>query len=303
MRTELQPANVGSVPIRIAAGSKPQLSFRGLTVSRMVLVEIKYGLSKLQQTAPLPSWHNAYTVGVRLRRESSEVSVNGKARAMSAVAGDSRLVYLPDVDYVDFNTPRHSLEMLLPRQFLNDLAEDLESPGITRIGVSQYQMVHDPRLYRMARAVLPYLDEPQALDPLFADHFMWSFGTYVCSKYGDLKGRRPVVGGLPTVQLRLAKEMIRANLHTRISLSDVASACGLRTSQFAHAFKRSVGVAPYAWALQERVSMAKRLISSNRFTLAQVAHLCGFADQSHLTRVFTRVVGTTPAAWKLEQLG
>ena len=298
MTTDLQPANIGSVPIRIAEGSKPQLSFRGLAVSRMVLVEIKYDTEKLLQTVPLPSWENAYTVGVRFRAESSEVSVNGKATALSSKAGDSRLVYLPDVDCVDFNTPRHSLEMLLPRQFLNDLSEDLECGEITRVGSSQYQMAHDPQLYRMARAVLPYLDEPKALDPLFADHFMWSLGTYVCSKYGDLKGRRLLVGGLTTIQVRLAKEMIRANLHTRINLSELAQACGLRTSQFAHAFKRSVGVAPYTWALQERVSMAKRLIASDRFTLAQVAHLCGFADQSHLTRVFSRMVGTTPAAWR-----
>jgi AraC-like DNA-binding protein len=25
---------------------------------------------------------------------------------------------------------------------------------------------------------------------------------------------------------------------------------------------------------------------------------CGFADQSHLTRVFSRLVGDTPAVWR-----
>jgi len=299
--TRSQPASVGTVPVRIATGTKPQLSFRGIGVTRLVLVEIKYGLSELRQTTALPTWHNAYTVGVRLREESSEVSVRGRAFSTYAAAGESRLVYLPDVDYVDFNTPRHSLEILLTRQFLADLAEDLEASEITRIGAGPYEMVGDPVLHRMARAVLPYMDAPGALDPLFADHFMWSFGAYVGSKYGDLKGRRAVVGGLSSVQERLAKEMIHVNLQSRISLSEVAAACGLRISQFAQAFKHSVGIAPYAWAIQERVSCAKRLIKKGGLSLAEVAHESGFADQSHLTRTFTRTVGTTPAAWQLAQ--
>jgi AraC-like DNA-binding protein len=34
--------------------------------------------------------------------------------------------------------------------------------------------------------------------------------------------------------------------------------------------------------------------------LSSVALSCGFADQSHLTRVFTREVGASPAAWRRE---
>ena len=32
--------------------------------------------------------------------------------------------------------------------------------------------------------------------------------------------------------------------------------------------------------------------------LAQIAYECGFADQSHFTRVFTAAVGATPGAWR-----
>jgi AraC family transcriptional regulator len=38
------------------------------------------------------------------------------------------------------------------------------------------------------------------------------------------------------------------------------------------------------------------LDSSN--SIADVADACGFADQSHLTRVFSRLVGDSPAAWR-----
>jgi hypothetical protein len=31
--------------------------------------------------------------------------------------------------------------------------------------------------------------------------------------------------------------------------------------------------------------------------------ICGFADQSHLTRIFTRLVGTPPSGWRREHKG
>jgi len=33
-------------------------------------------------------------------------------------------------------------------------------------------------------------------------------------------------------------------------------------------------------------------------SLAEIAAICGFADQSHFTRVFTRSVGISPGAWR-----
>ena len=35
-------------------------------------------------------------------------------------------------------------------------------------------------------------------------------------------------------------------------------------------------------------------------SITDIALLCGFADQAHMTRVFTSVVGTSPGAWRRE---
>jgi AraC family transcriptional regulator len=44
--------------------------------------------------------------------------------------------------------------------------------------------------------------------------------------------------------------------------------------------------------------VAKEKLRDRRVSVSQVALTCGFADQSHLTRVFTRMVGLSPAAWR-----
>jgi len=33
-------------------------------------------------------------------------------------------------------------------------------------------------------------------------------------------------------------------------------------------------------------------------SIAAIATTCGFADQSHFTRVFSRLVGDSPASWR-----
>jgi transcriptional regulator GlxA family with amidase domain len=50
--------------------------------------------------------------------------------------------------------------------------------------------------------------------------------------------------------------------------------------------------------LGQRVEAAQRLLRNPGLSIAQVASACGFADQSHLTRVFSARTGTSPARWR-----
>jgi AraC-like DNA-binding protein len=136
------------------------------------------------------------------------------------------------------------------------------------------------------------------LDTLYADSFMWAFGIYMMSRYGDLASHRPYVGGLSTWQERLAKELIEINLADGVALEELARCCDLRVSQFAHAFRRSVGLPPYQWLIHRRVARATDLLRGRRLSLAEIANQCGFADQAHFTRVFHKRVGVAPAAWR-----
>jgi AraC family transcriptional regulator len=50
-----------------------------------------------------------------------------------------------------------------------------------------------------------------------------------------------------------------------------------------------MGAAPHNWLLTHRIEVAKDKLRDGRLSLSDVALACGFADQSHLTRVFTRI--------------
>ena len=59
---------------------------------------------------------------------------------------------------------------------------------------------------------------------------------------------------------------------------------------------RRVGLPPHAYQIQLRVARARELVAAG-VPLAEVATMTGFADQSHLTRLFKRVVGIPPGQY------
>lgn len=103
---------------------------------------------------------------------------------------------------------------------------------------------------------------------------------------------------LPAWRVRLAKQLMREHLSQGISVEALASACSLSRSHFARAFKASTGFSPQDWLRRERVALAKTLICTTPLLLTQIAIECGFFDQAHFSRFFTRIVGTNPLLWR-----
>jgi AraC family transcriptional regulator len=147
--------------------------------------------------------------------------------------------------------------------------------------------------------MLPALSHPDRANQLFVEHVLLGLGIHVAQTYGGMRPLSPPVrGGLAAWQVRRAKEILSGNLDGRVPLKDVAGACGLSVSYFSRAFRRSMGAAPHKWLLTLRVEVAKQKLRDGRLSLRDVALACGFADQSHLTQVFTRSVGVSPGAWR-----
>ncbi|MCA1490987.1 AraC family transcriptional regulator [Ensifer sp. NBAIM29] len=81
-----------------------------------------------------------------------------------------------------------------------------------------------------------------------------------------------------------------------LSLADLARQSGLSRFQVVRGFTRATGLTPHAYLVQRRIDIVRQLIAK-RTPLADAAVAGGFADQSHMTRVFVRKYGFTPGAY------
>ncbi|HYU29433.1 MAG TPA: AraC family transcriptional regulator, partial [Gemmatimonadales bacterium] len=101
----------------------------------------------------------------------------------------------------------------------------------------------------------------------------------------------------PSSDLQQVRERLADDSARVPSLADLAQLTGLSRYQVLRRFERAYGLPPHAWLLRRRAERARVLIRDG-VTLAAAAAETGFADQSHLTRVFARQFGFTPGAWR-----
>lgn len=98
--------------------------------------------------------------------------------------------------------------------------------------------------------------------------------------------------------LRCAIAYIHAHPGKALGCREIAFLAGLSISQCARQFRRVTGLAPHRYLLQVRVALVKTLLCESERDLVLIAADAGFADQSHMNRVFRRLTGTTPGAFR-----
>lgn len=90
-------------------------------------------------------------------------------------------------------------------------------------------------------------------------------------------------------------DYLHDNLPRNIRLAELSRLTQLSEFQLLRAFRAEMGLPPHAYLIQLRVARAKSLLVKG-VPPADAAAQVGFADQSHLTRRFKRMVGVTPGA-------
>lgn len=105
--------------------------------------------------------------------------------------------------------------------------------------------------------------------------------------------RRPPV---TTSSIARAKMMLDDAPAKDRTLDDLAREAGLGKFQLLRGFAKVTGLTPHAYLMQRRTDMARRMIRQGT-SLADAAFSSGFADQSHMTRMFASKYGVTPGAY------
>ena len=99
-------------------------------------------------------------------------------------------------------------------------------------------------------------------------------------------------------QLRAAQEFVRENLHRELRLAEIAGAASLSTFHFARAFKATMGISPYKYVLEERLTMARKLLEATDLSIGEITGLTGFQSVTGFGAAFRRRWSTSPSAYR-----
>jgi AraC family transcriptional regulator len=191
------------------------------------------------------------------------------------------------------------LNFHIEREALSHAFDGEQRKEISNLKAEPGESINDQQLYGLVLAFLPALDRPQEVSRLFMEHFGWTLCSHLAACYGASgKVIGMARGGLASWQEKRAKDLIEASLDGDISVETLAEECGLSRAHFSRCFRVSTGVPPHRWLLNRRVARAKGLLVDWSLPISEIAARCGFADQSHLSRVFKKLEGETPMAWR-----
>ncbi|MES2738996.1 MAG: AraC family transcriptional regulator [Verrucomicrobiota bacterium] len=110
---------------------------------------------------------------------------------------------------------------------------------------------------------------------------------------------------IPTTDRAVREERLRRSLdyvslhaHESLSQPEAARAAGMSTSRFRAFFKETTGWGFAQYVRELRVERAAKLLRETDDSVATIAHMTGFADQSHLLRCFKGKHGDAPLAYR-----
>jgi AraC-like DNA-binding protein len=280
--------------------SAPVLIARALSASEIAATEVRSDNPRIAPTDSIAR-EDGYLVGLQFREYPAHVYwEDGKQAPMTSLRAGETVFYDLKRDPVALiDKPFHSIHFYLPRAALVAIADDANAPAIGELAYQPGAGVLDATIRSLGTALLPAFEQPERVNRLFVDHVTLAVAVHVAQAYGGMRaGRGGARGGLAPWQEKRAKDLIGADLSGEVPLRVVAREVGLSPGHFTRAFRKSTGVAPHQWLLRQRVTAAKAMLRDAEHALLDVARACGFADQSHLTRVFTRFVGQSPGAWR-----
>jgi len=178
--------------------------------------------------------------------------------------------------------------------FVRRVAEGLELDA-DRIELTEQRGMTDPTFRYIALALRAGIQTGDALNRMYGESLSTALAVHLLREYGAVVPvPKTQYGGLPREKLVRAVEYIQAQLDADLTVSGIAQAVGMSRNHFTKLFKESTGQSPYQYVVEARVRKAKELLTTGKFTISEVAHHVGFADQSHLTRHFKRVFGLPP---------
>lgn len=232
--------------------------------------------------------HTHDQFGIGLVTEGAHRSLSGRG-TVEAGAGDMITVNPGEVhDGAPVGGAGRTWAMLyFDPEVVGEALGDMRAGGAGAEEIA-HPVIRDTRLATGFRRLFARLTEAED-DTLESEQLLLGLLSGVMGEAGGEAQSAPA-------QIRHARGRIDDDPAAAVSLAELAAEAGLSRFQLLRGFSRATGMTPHAYLIQRRAALARRLIAGGS-GLADAAIAAGFADQSHMTRVFVRTYGMTPGVY------
>jgi AraC family transcriptional regulator len=156
--------------------------------------------------------------------------------------------------------------------------------------------IDDPVLARLVQALIAIVEDEAHYSPALAAEVIRAFVNAVAARHGHPAAELKAKGGIAPNQMKSLLAWLQEHIQEPLTVGLMAGQVGLSAAHFSREFKRSTGLTPWDYVVRIRLDRARESLL-NGCCCAMVASHFGFADQSHLARLFKVRFGVSPSAY------
>jgi AraC family transcriptional regulator len=274
--------------------SSPLISKRSAAWDRIRLEHYRFGRGHFPEHQ-----HTEHTAIVSLSGASAgelKTASGFRARGCGASGG---VIVLPALrpHTVSIDGPSEYVSLFLDPSILARAA--LEAGVAHGAEIVESCVESDPVVANVAKSLLAEFAQESLGGRLYAESLANILTIHLLRHYTMV---RPNVlrfsGGLSGARLRRVIAYMSDNYESDLSLTALAGEAGISPYHFAREFKKSTGQAPHQYLIKLRVERARALLAESELPIVEVGLRSGFSSQSHFTRLFRRLTGLTPKAYR-----
>ncbi|WP_017299150.1 helix-turn-helix domain-containing protein [Nodosilinea nodulosa] len=217
----------------------------------------------------------------------------GRLQRQMLFHGGMTLVPMQHAHSGAWNQPHEGFAISLKPELLTRNAAELLA--VDQVELLPQKPLYDPFILQVGLALKADLESRRPGGRLYAETMATALAVHLLRNYSAHTHKSVnYLGGLSTTQLKRVIDYINDHLEQELSLEKMAAIAQLSSYHFCRSFKRSMGLTPHQYVIQQRVERAKVLLKDQKMGISEVATACGFSHQSHLNRHFKRLTGVTP---------
>ena|ERR1051326_1712415 len=159
----------------------------------------------------------------------------------------------------------------------------------------------DARLVRLAQDIADELLDEEAGQELVVSALVEQTLVHLLRRHANVRRSEQVElsrAGLVDRRIRLAVELMHAQMHRDLPLEEIASAAHLSPFHFARLFKKLTGATPHAYLANLRAARAQTLLAETDLSVTEVGARVGYMSSSHFAKAFRQSTGLSPRAFR-----
>ncbi|MGH9426440.1 MAG: helix-turn-helix domain-containing protein, partial [Terriglobia bacterium] len=108
----------------------------------------------------------------------------------------------------------------------------------------------------------------------------------------------PIEESVPEPRVQTVMNFMSANLHRKVSLSELASVVNLSSSHFSRLFKAEAGISPGEYLIRLKMEEARHLLATSFLSVKQIMALVGYGNRINFARLFRRYFDLAPSEYR-----